>query len=329
MTTQDLDSLKVAFSRVGALVTEIAIRCQLTPRSNAPQIFQLREALLNLHRTAHLYSLLLESVPEGTTTHSPTLRLLFPPLPSAHPTPTRIKEVSQALQEIEATLQPLTQVLSPSLTPFLSSNQVSETGDTPLHVEKAHSVLHEQSLALVSAFRSFWLFYLQQAFEERRASNSTLPSTDPLDKIIIRIISEFQASPFSVDITQTNDISTFELVSLIQSPKGLSQLRRALAEEATRWSEKIRASHYQADPLLLFFQYLYCSSTVNWSATPKENPTAQHVQPHLAALQKALYRVIAFSKHPKYRVMLYGQIRSGKDTLLNALVGASVLPSSK
>ena len=315
----DAHRLRTGLQKTIEQLDEVVVHCQLSSLATEPAVLQLNNDLLEERRAIEFYKSLSHSISIESYSESCLLRRLLGPSwtgPMYSPVLNAVTKTRASLIHISRTL-----TQAPTIYSVEALHQVPEGQRERLAgIEAERAVLSQHILLLHSAFRTFWAAYLSYTTHSE-------PETEPQSPIL-DVLSKFRKRPFSINLTDTNEKDFDTIISLARSQTAVNELMSNLEREGDKWAESTQSGHTPLEVLGTISVSLWCGpfdhaqAVLDRCRSPNESSDSFSGRRFRTFAQLPIARS-CFSRN---LVVPCGYSLSGKDTIINALFGASILP---
>ena len=326
MTTQEeksatsaIKELKTKLSDISQLTAEAVACCQLSSFAVEAPIDLLRRRLLAEQPRLRVYAAL-----------GGSLDLFASPLvaPSFSVTLLKLGAVHENALELKATLRRIIDHVSRFPTLFDLSPGISaaekQTDDVLMVLDHETITLSQHFLSLSRAFHDFW---------KERLMLHTGPSMATISPSVV--VAQAEKLVSSVDHILTSSFEKYRSESYASSDDACLQIIRSLdstmtgvvsatlASVTSRFTTPIAQEVFE-----VICEYLWCSRLISDLAGGWAQREPDHLPVTTAAgvVSALLQTQIVRSRVCNHLVVPIGATQSGKDSLINALIGTTVLP---
>ena len=318
--TSGIKELITKLSNISQLTAEAVACCQLSSFAVETAFDQLRTRLLAEQPSLRVYTALGGSLDSFSSSFdASSFSMTFP----------KLEDVHENILQLEAVLRRIIDYISrfPTLHDPSSGITTAEeqTDDVFAVLGEETRNLSQNFLSLSRAFHDFW---------KERLMLHTGPSMATIPPSII-VARALQTLVFSVDHILTSSFEKYRLESYASSSDACLQIISSLdsatngvVSEMSAWATSHEATPIAQGVFELICEYLWCSRLITDLAEVRAElkPEALPVTTAAGMVYAFLQTQIVRSRVSSHLVVPIGASGSGKDSLINALIGATVLP---
>ena len=318
--TTAIKELKTKLSDILQLTAEAVACCQLSSFAVEPTFDQLQTRLLAEQPNLRVYAALWASLDS----------FAFPfDAPSVSMTLPNSEDVYENVLQLEATLRRIVDHISrfPTLHDPSSGITTPEehADDVFVVLDKETQTLSQYFLSLSRAFHGFWK---ERLILHTGPSMATIPpsvvvarAAQGLVPLVDLILTSSLEKDHSGSYAPSGD-AHLQIISHLQSAAS------GAASEVIGWATNHEATPMAQDVFGIICEYLWCSGLISdlVGVQAKPDPYGSHVTRVAGMIFALLQSQIVRLRVCSHLVVPIGASRSGKDSLINALIGTTVLP---
>ena len=308
------NSLRRALLGILEVSAASIVHCRLSSCADAPQLTQLLADLVEHHATFQLYSSLADS---SASLASPSSSQVADHAPDFA---TSLDTLFDLLREVEESLAKLASIFVeiPTIrSPHAQAFTIELSGQVLSQLENERQSLSRRVSVVDLAFRGLWRLRLEIP------GTRVIPSASEGHYSVDPFIADFRRAPFSAQLSGLP-----EMTPQFWSEASIDALMALASAEADGWVDHLLKTRSYFGICGLLCEHLWCGPVGTADRLIARVRTQLHgLEPAAMPIERVLREWIIRSRLPDHVVTPVGAPSTGKDTLINALVGASVLPS--
>ena len=319
-TTGTIGELNTGLSDISHLTTEVVACCQLSSFAAEPILDRLRTRLLAEQPNLRVYTALGGSLDPLTS-----------PL-DASSFSMALNDVHANILQLAATLRRIRDHISPLPTlhdPSSDTTITEETDRVFAALDKQTELLSHYYLSLSHAFHDFWKERLMLHTEPSIANMASIPPS----AVVARAVQKLDSL---IHHTLTLSFEKYRSESYASSDDAWAQMIPTLdsainsvVSEVSAWAASREATSIAQEMFQLICEHLWCSRLITVDAdlaSIRAELELDGVTTAARGLSALLQTRIVRSRMCDHLVVPIGSTGSGKDSLINALIGRTVLP---
>ena len=318
--TSAIKELETTLSDISQLTAEAVACCQLSSYAVDATVDRLRTRLLAEQPRLRVYTALGGSLDSFA---SPLVASSF------SRTLPKLEDVHKGALQLEATLRRIINHISRFPTLFEPSSGIStaeeEKDDLFAVLDKETRTLSQTLLSLSRAFHDFWKERLMLHTGPSMATISPSGVIARAAQNLVSSVDHILTSSFEKNGSKSYASSGDACLQIISS---LDTATDAVVSEILAWITSRDAASIAEEIFELICEYLWCSRFISELAGVRAElePDRLPVTTAAGVLSAFLQSQIVRSKVCSHLVVPLGATGSGKDSLINALIGTTVLP---
>ena len=318
--TSGIKELIIKLSNISQLTAEAVACCQLSSFAVEATFDQLRTRLLAEQPSLRVYTALGGSLDSfAPSFDASSFSMTFP----------KLEDVHENIFHLEAILRRIIDHISrfPTLHDLSSGiTTVKEQSDD------VFAVLDEETRSLSQSFhslsRAFHDFWKECLMLHTGPSMATIPPSGVIARALHTLVSSVDhilASSFEKYRSGTYASSDDACLQIISS---LNSATNGAISEMSAWATSHEATPIAQETFELICEHLWCNRLIADLAGPRAEPEPEALPVTTAAgvVYALLQMQIVRSRLCSHLVVPIGPSGSGKDSLINALIGLTVLP---
>jgi len=318
--TSAMKELKTKLSDISQQTAEAVACCQLSSFAVEAAFDRLRTRLLAEQHRLRVYTALGGSLDSFTSPLD---------VSSFSITLTKLEEVHKSALQLEATLRRIIDHISQFPTLLSPSSDIAAAEEKP---DDIFTVLDNETHILSQCFLSFSRAF--HAFWKERLMLHTGPSTATISPSVV-VARAAQKLVSSVDLILTSSFEKYCAGSYASSGDACLQIissvdstTNGVVAEMLAWFTSRGAAPIAQEVFELICEYLWCSRLISDLAEVRAelDPARLPVTTAAGVVSALLQTQIVRSRVCSHLVVPIGATGSGKDSLINALIGSTVLP---